>query len=150
MKDAMAGLLCIQTICFLLWDTILSVWTWLCISWVGFLRDCYLAPQCTLWLLWPLKTLCHGILVFLDQLTKLGNSGWAIMPDNMYFCWHVQIFFFFFKSVVFGALVYFWILWLFESLYIGLDRLIWCTLVHGNSHKKKAPEIILAWFWHGT
>ena len=28
------------------------------------------------------------------------------------------------RSIVFGVLDHFWILWLFESLYIGLDRLI--------------------------
>ena len=28
------------------------------------------------------------------------------------------------RSIVFGALEHFWTLWLFESLYVGLDSLI--------------------------
>ena len=48
LKDAVVGLVCIQTICYLLWDTLLSKWTRLCISWVDLLRDWYLVPQCAL------------------------------------------------------------------------------------------------------
>ena len=32
------GYVCIQTYCYLLWDALLSVWTWLCISQAGLLR----------------------------------------------------------------------------------------------------------------
>ena len=49
LKNAVAGFVYVQTVCYLLWDALLSVWTWLCISRVGLLGYWwYLAPQCTL------------------------------------------------------------------------------------------------------
>ena len=43
----MVGFVYIQIVCYLLWDALLSVWTWLCVSWAGFLGDwLYLALQC--------------------------------------------------------------------------------------------------------
>ena len=45
LKDATMGFVCIQTVCYSLWDT-LSIWTQLCVSQTGFLRDWwYLVPQ---------------------------------------------------------------------------------------------------------
>ena len=38
LKNTAVGLACIQTGCYLLWDALLSIWTWLCISQVGLLR----------------------------------------------------------------------------------------------------------------
>ena len=45
------------------------------------------------------------------------------------------------KSVVFGTLERFWTLWLFGSLYLGLDRLICGTLIHGHGHEKGCPKV---------
>ena len=58
LKDAAADLVCIQTVGYLLWDALLSVWTWLCISQAGLLKDWYLALQCALdyFDLWELST----------------------------------------------------------------------------------------------
>ena len=43
LKDITVGLVYIQTICYLLWDALISLWTWLCVSQAGLLRDWYLA-----------------------------------------------------------------------------------------------------------
>ena len=46
-----------------------------------------------------------------------------------------------FRSIVFGAPVCFWALWLFESLYISLNTLILYTLVHGHGYEKECPKL---------
>ena len=47
--------------------------------------------------------------------------GLAVMPNKVYLA---SAFGFSLRSIVFGALLSFWTLWLFESLYVYLDRLI--------------------------
>ena len=54
------------------------------------------------------------------------------------------------RSIVFGAPLHFWTLWIFESLYICLDRLIQCTLVHEDGHEKKHPKLYWPDFWCGA
>ena len=54
------------------------------------------------------------------------------------------------RSIVFGTLVHFWTLWLFGSLYVGLDRLICYTLVYEGGHKKECPKLYQCDFQHGT
>ena len=39
----------------------------------------------------PFGTYCQDILACLGQLAKLGESGWAVMPDEVYFGWHVWV-----------------------------------------------------------
>ena len=46
LKDAMVGFVYIQIVCYMLWDALLSVQTWLCISQAGLLGYWwYLVPQ---------------------------------------------------------------------------------------------------------
>ena len=39
----------------------------------------------------PFGTLSHDILANLGQLAKLGDSGWAVIPNKMYFSWCIQV-----------------------------------------------------------
>ena len=83
-------------------------------------------------------TLCSNIFAFLGQLVnQMTLAGQLCLMQ----CILVGVSRFALRSVAFGAIVHFQTPRLFESLYVGLDRLIWHTLVHGGGHERGHPKL---------